>query len=266
MPLDAARVREACAAWTWFPDDAAPLQTDDWLLVKFPEYAEHELSVVRFHPTGSTADALASVLAQARRTRLPELLFWVRLGAEPDLDERLLALGGRPEETLDVLALDLAAGVPDTGRVDAAVELVWIDDVETLRAAHEVFVAVFGGEVPPPARLEVEALQTSIDRRAGLGGALVALLDGEPVGAAGLTVADDGTSRLWSGAVLPHARGRGVYRALLGARLAYGAEQGSPLALVKGRVESSGPILRRCGFTAYGEERSYLLPLGPARA
>jgi hypothetical protein len=41
------------------------------------------------------------------------------------------------------------------------------------------------------------------------------------------------------------------------ARLAYGAA----MALVKGRVETSGPILRRAGFTAYGQEVVYRVPL-----
>jgi hypothetical protein len=39
--------------------------------------------------------------------------------------------------------------------------------------------------------------------------------------------------------------------------MALAREHGATLALVKGRVETSGPILRRAGFTAYGEERSY---------
>jgi hypothetical protein len=42
------------------------------------------------------------------------------------------------------------------------------------------------------------------------------------------------------------------------ARLAIARSHGARLALVKGRVETSGPILRRAGFTAYGQERSYL--------
>ncbi len=29
------------------------------------------------------------------------------------------------------------------------------------------------------------------------------------------------------------------------------------MALVKGRVQTSGPILRRAGFGVYGQERSY---------
>ena len=55
----------------------------------------------------------------------------------------------------------------------------------------------------------------------------------------------DGVARLWGGAVLEAARGQGVYRALLGARLTYGAAHGATMGLVKGRVNTSGPILRR---------------------
>jgi len=39
-------------------------------------------------------------------------------------------------------------------------------------------------------------------------------------------------------------------------------EHGATLALVKGRVLTSGPILLRVGFADYGEERCYWLPVG----
>jgi len=48
---------------------------------------------------------------------------------------------------------------------------------------------------------------------------------------------------------------------VLAARLAYAADHVATMALVKGRVETSGPILRRAGFEAFGKERSYRLPL-----
>ena len=38
-------------------------------------------------------------------------------------------------------------------------------------------------------------------------------------------------------------------------------EHGAALALVKGRVETSGPILLRAGFADYGEERCYWLSI-----
>ena len=70
----------------------------------------------------------------------------------------------------------------------------------------------------------------------------------------GLSVAGP-AARLWGGAVRLEARGRGVYRALLATRLAEGAAHGCTMALVKGRVETSGPVLRRAGFEVHGQER-----------
>ncbi|HEV3382827.1 MAG TPA: GNAT family N-acetyltransferase [Trebonia sp.] len=92
------------------------------------------------------------------------------------------------------------------------------------------------------------------------GGTVVAYSDGVPVGSGGVTMAD-GVARLWGGGVVPSARGRGVYRAVLAARLEYATAHGATMALVKGRVETSGPILRRAGFAAYGQELIYKVPL-----
>jgi GNAT superfamily N-acetyltransferase len=91
-------------------------------------------------------------------------------------------------------------------------------------------------------------------------GSVVAYLDGVAVGCGGLSLVD-GVARLWGGAVREDARSRGAYRAVLDARLRRGLERGVTMALVKGRIQTSGPILRRAGFEVYGQERSYLVPL-----
>ncbi len=61
--------------------------------------------------------------------------------------------------------------------------------------------------------------------------------------------------------MVPEARGRGGYRAVLAARLQYAVEHDAAFALVKDRVETAAPILRRAGFTAYGQEPTYRLSL-----
>ena len=71
----------------------------------------------------------------------------------------------------------------------------------------------------------------------------------------------DGVARLWGGSVVPALRGLGVYRAVLDARLAYAVTNGAVMALVKGKVDTSGPILRRVGFAAFGQEPHYTVPL-----
>lgn len=60
---------------------------------------------------------------------------------------------------------------------------------------------------------------------------------------------------------LQEYRRRGAYRAVLAERLRLAHVHGATLALVKGRVETSGPILLRHGFAVYAEERCYWLPL-----
>jgi hypothetical protein len=61
--------------------------------------------------------------------------------------------------------------------------------------------------------------------------------------------------------VVPAARGQGVYRAVLDARLSYAVTHGATIALVKGNVATSGPILRKAGFTSFGQEPIYDIPL-----
>ena len=68
-------------------------------------------------------------------------------------------------------------------------------------------------------------------------------------------------AQLWGAVTLREYRRRGAYRAVLAERLRLARVHGATLALVKGRVETSGPILLRDGFAVYAEERCYWLPL-----
>ena len=254
----ASRVAAASRAWVWVPETAIRAETREYLLVRFPDYFEHPLALLDFRPQGDPAPLADEVLTRAREFEEPELLWWVRLGSPEATDELVRACGGVLEETLDVLALDLTRGAPELG--SSSVALRWTLDEPTLRDAYRVLKVVFGGDIPPDQRLRIETDQVRRDVDAGRGGGVVAYVGGEPVGTGGLTVAD-GVARLWSGSVLEAHRGRGVYRALLAERLGYAARHGATMALVKGRVETSGPILRRAGFAAHGQERSYRVPL-----
>jgi len=53
---------------------------------------------------------------------------------------------------------------------------------------------------------------------------------------------------LMGGAVLPEARGRGLYRALVRARWDDAVERGTPALAVMANPDTSYPILRRLGF------------------
>lgn len=253
------RVAAACADWIWVPDAARTVETDELLLVRFPDWFSRPLAVLRFEPRPPIDQAVADLVERARAFEVDELLWWVKLGAPAGIEERLLALGAVLDETLDVLALDLTQPPADLD-VPAGLEVRWNTEAEAERDAQLVQTTVFGDDMPPEDEIDSAAARSAVDVPAGRGGALVAYLAGRSVGAAGLGVGGD-VARLWGGSVVEDARRQGVYRALLAARLDYAREHALTVGLVKGRVQTSGPILRRAGFRGYGQERSYILPL-----
>jgi GNAT superfamily N-acetyltransferase len=75
----------------------------------------------------------------------------------------------------------------------------------------------------------------------------VAYSAGEPAAAASY-LAFAHSAFLMGGVVLPHYRGRGLYRALVAARLAHARSLGLELAATHARESTSAPILERIGF------------------
>lgn len=80
-----------------------------------------------------------------------------------------------------------------------------------------------------------------------------AYLDGTCVGY-GRAVALEGGVALMGGAVLPEARGRGVYRALVRARWELAVARGTPLLVVQAG-DQSAPILASLGFRTHSTIR-----------
>lgn len=274
MTLTHEDVAAAAAAWVWVPENARRIRGEGWQLVRFPDWFEHPLELVSLDPEGNVAALVDDALVAARAEAVPgvveQVVCWARLGAADAVADVLLARGGVLDETLDVMALDLAGPPPDLGRPPSAeVELRWTVDVATARDSFAVGAEVFGGSTPSLPEVEAYVARAGDDLAAGAGGAVVAYLGDRPVASAGLTVVD-GVARLWGGAVVASERGRGLYRTLLAERLVYALAHDARMALVKGRVETSGPILRRVGFVPHGQERSYAVPLtappGPSGA
>ncbi|MBF4770000.1 GNAT family N-acetyltransferase [Nocardioides agariphilus] len=246
-------------AWVWVPPNATRVETDEYLLVRMPEWFAIPLELLRFDPERPAEVVVDEMLTRARAFDQPFVNCWVKLHNDPGLDEVFSARGGELDETLDVLALDLADGLPDLGPI-GHLELRWALDVATMRDNLQVSADVFGDSMPPADEIAEETQRALKDFEVG-SGSVVAYLDGVPVGSGGISLVN-GVARLWGGAVREEARGQGAYRAILDARLRRAASRGAHMALVTGRVQTSGPILRRAGFERYGEERSYRVPLG----
>ncbi|MXG90437.1 GNAT family N-acetyltransferase [Nocardioides flavescens] len=242
--LDPALVHREATQWIWVPEDARVLERPGFLLVAYPEHFATPTVATRWAPGFDDVDA---VLAGARLLRRPHVDFSEISGGP--LEEALVARGAELTETLTVLATPLdplpALDPPIDVEVGPAVSLA------ERRAAEAISVAAFGGTARDDETLASDDWS----------GHVVARRDGAVVGVAGLTLTSV-SARLWGAAVAPEARHTGVYRALLGHRLRTGAEAGRALALVKGRVETSAPVLARAGFASYGEVRAYRLASG----
>jgi GNAT superfamily N-acetyltransferase len=253
-------VVRATNAWLYVPEGAPTIETEDYLLVRFPDHYANPLELVRFSPRRPLPEVVAEVLDRARGFGLPSLVWRVRLDTPPGVEELLVELGGTIDETLDIFALDLTQGLPEIETHE--VELRWATDVATARDALAIGVEIFGGSMPPDQDVYRSAAREAVGLTVGRGGSVVAYLDGMPVGTGGIASRGPAAG-LWGGAVREGFRGRGIYRAMLAARLEYAAAHEMTMALVKGRVQTSGPILRRAGFGVYGQERSYRLTLAP---
>src|SRR3984957_12212426 len=261
MTMTAESVAAASAAWVWVPDNATIVETDEYTILRMPDYFEFQLLVNAFQPAGPLGEAVDRVLDRAREFGLPQVRWQVRLEGPAGLAAELETRGGRVELVLNVLACDLTGGRPTLPPPAADVTMRWATDFGTARDASVVQAAAFGGELPPDDRIEVNAGRDAATVPVGEGGMLVAYVAGGPAGAGGVTVADGGVARLWGGSVVPAARGLGVYRAVLDERLGYAVTNGSTMALVKGKADTSGAILQRAGFTAFGQEPRYDIPL-----
>jgi len=259
---DRDEVLAAVAAWMWTPDEAERVETEEYLLTRNPAWFQHPLTLHWLRPRRPWREVVDDVLDRARGLGGGTLDWHHRLDAPAEVEGHLRAvLAARLHETLDVFALALEPheqGEQEEVTPPADVELRWVDGVERLRDADAVGAAVFGDEPLPADALERHATVAVRDLRIGRGARVVAYVDGEPVGTSGVT-SRGSAAGLWGGSVLEHARGRGIYRAMLEARLAWAARHGMRLALVKGRVETSGPILRRAGFAEFGQERAWLV-------
>jgi GNAT superfamily N-acetyltransferase len=178
----------------------------------------------------------------------------------PDTEAALRAAGGKQIDAVQILARELDGDddARPAGSGDVSVALVAGE--RTFRAASMVTVRGWGRKEPTEAALAREHAEAVRDLAAWSSFRVLASVRGEPAAVGGCTLRGE-VAHLWGAVTLREYRGRGAYRAVLAERLRLARAHGATLALAKGRVETSGPILLRSGFLAYSEERCYWLPV-----
>jgi GNAT superfamily N-acetyltransferase len=245
MSWSADEILQASAAWVspWFPPDSVHVDLG-WLEFYV---AGGAATVKRVAPGDMTAAELAGRVAGELRSRLVAEAFWtVGPGYSPEgTGQVLLDLGASVNRVIDICAYPLERPVPDWLLPGAATvrPVLTREDVACYERA-----SCAGWGYPPPSDADID---TTFARLAP--GYFVGCWNETPAGAGGYTLTGP-VARLWGAAVVPAFRGRGIYRALVRARLAHAAARGATLALVHAEPTSS-PVLQRLGFGVYGQRR-----------
>ncbi|HET7338286.1 MAG TPA: GNAT family N-acetyltransferase [Candidatus Dormibacteraeota bacterium] len=134
-------------------------------------------------------------------------------------------------------------------------------DLATFRDVDSVNAEAFAGRVVSYDVAHLAQLERRLRHQKEVPGrhVLLATVDGEAAGSAGLTVYSPDGAILNGGAVRPKFRGRGVYRAMVAARIEIARQAGVPGLSVWGGPMSA-PILQRLGFQKVGWRRFYMRP------
>lgn len=225
----------------------------------FPIPGPNNASWIRCGP--DEADGVIDEVQAVFRERSLPLMFVLDPGTEPaNFAEFLAAHGihpdeGGPEVKVMVLPIDAQSTAPVVAGLELHDALAGFD---IFRRANTVNMEAFTGVVPTDdaerdSMLERRRLQTVAQ---GNRRVILATVDGEPAGSAGLGLFPPHGAILNGGAVRPNFRGRGVYRAMLAARIEMARAAGCAGVSVWGGAMSA-PILERLGFETVGWRRFY---------
>jgi GNAT superfamily N-acetyltransferase len=190
--------------------------------------------------------------AETARRGLPIVEWWVGWSSPPSLADELLAHGLEPSDEPLLSGMTSVKEPPAAAHIDVRA----VETVEQLLEGLAVDWEVW--QVPEESREQRRARAAADfeeDRSTGVAHHWVAFDDDQPIGF-GRALDMDGGVALMGGAVLPEARGRGVYRALVRARWDHAVARGTPLLVVQAGPMSA-PVLDGLGFQRHGEIRLF---------
>jgi GNAT superfamily N-acetyltransferase len=190
--------------------------------------------------------------AESRRRGIQLVEWWVGWSVRPSVADDLLSLGLVPDDEPVLTGMTSATPPPAAPHVEVRAIETAAQYLEAIAVDWEVWQL---SDEERAKRRATEVDRFDEDHAAGTAHHWAAYVDGRPVGF-GRGIDMQGGVALMGGAVLPEARGRGVYRALVRARWDHAVARGSPLLVVQAGPMSA-PVLDGLGFQRHGEIRLF---------
>jgi GNAT superfamily N-acetyltransferase len=246
MTLSSDQVLSASAAWNspWFPPRSVHLDLG-WL-----EYyvLDGIATVMRVRPGDMmAAELVPKVLTELWRQQATAAHWTVGPRYSPaDVGRVLLDMGASVGRTVDICGCPLGRVLLDVALAEGATArpVRTRDDVAEFERT-----SALAWEIPPPSKDDIDRTFASLTQ-----GYFIGCWKSTPAGAGGYGLAGE-VARFWGTAVIPEFRGRGVYRALVHARMTEAKSRGATFALVHAMEHTSSPILQRLGFAVYGQQQ-----------
>ncbi|KRE41479.1 hypothetical protein ASG74_13130 [Knoellia sp. Soil729] len=227
---------------------------EDALITHYPPEPERAFVVHWTRSQREPAELFGELTAHLRDAGARSAQWWFRDDSSPvGLEELVLAAGATTVEDQVCLARAVDGRLPV---IAPGVRVTLLEDAAGLDAMVDIGVGVFDDPEPADrAELLAEVLD---DLERASAAWVIGWLDGVPVGRARVGL-EHGVAALVGAAVLSQARRRGVYAAMLAARLDLASTARCHTAVTKARRTQSLPVLLREGFTVIGHERAHLL-------
>ena len=234
------------------------LEHDEALVSHYPDEPERPFVVHWTDSEREPAEVFDDLTAYLVKHGARSAEWWFRDDSTPaGLEDLVLAAGAVTTED-QVCVARAVDGVMPTFAPGVRVTLV--QDAAGLDAVVAIGAEVFGNPVPPDRDAHLAEVLDDLENARSAW--VVGWLDGEPVGRASVGF-EWQVAPLVGAAVLPHARRRGVYAAMLAARLDLASTTRCHTAITKARRTGSLRSLLREGFQPIGSERAHLLDVAP---
>src|SRR2546430_5171309 len=214
----------------WCPDGAVEVLTDDYRLIRYPDWVLDPpfpaAQVTRSRSERAVAEIIGEVTARVREWNRPGVAWWVSSATlPPDTEAALRAAGGKQIDAVRILARELNGD--DAGLAipaDVSVELV--ADERTFRSASMVTVRGWGRKEPTGAALAREYAEVVRDLAAWSSFRVLASVRGEPAAVGGCTLPGEGAQLGGAVPVREYPR-RAAYPALPAAHVPVGPAPGA---------------------------------------